>query len=156
MSDEASWADGYFLHRALSSLETVGSSKGDGWSTIREFWEALANDDVDREDAARWAQAIAKRVVNQNVFGAEAKERPKRALAALGLVGVQGEYRREREYMEMLEEFTKLLDEDKRHLRATRRKLAKHMLKNGFFLAWMNNRSSGLSSTLSKMRFPKK
>lgn len=156
MSDETSWSEGYFLHQALSSLETVGSSKGDGWTTIREFWEALAKGDVDREDAAQWAQAIAERVVKQNVFSAEAKERPERALAALGLVGVQGKYRREREYIQMLKEFGELVDEADRPLRIKGRGLAKHMMNNGYFEGKEEQQAIKAIEHIEKRLSPKK
>lgn len=132
MSKDAKGGDGYFLHRALSSLHTVGSSEGNGWNTIREFWEALALGHVDELEAACWAQEIARRVV-RDVLSAEAQERPKRALASIGLVGVEGTHLKESQYLQMYEEFRELVDEDKRSSRPTRRKLAEQMLKAGYF-----------------------
>lgn len=126
-------SDGYFSHRALSSLRSVGSGEGDGWSNIREYWTALADGDVDDREAARWAQEIAKRVVRDVLSVDDAQERQRRALASLGLVGVEGAHAKEREYLKMYAEFAELVDEDKRHLRPTRRRITQQMLDGGYF-----------------------
>lgn len=156
MSDEVIGDDGYFLHRALWSLRNVGSSKGDGWSTIREFWEALAKGDVDDKEAARWAREIALRVVGQNVFGVEARERPRRALASLGLVGFEGTHREESEHLQMLAEFSELIDEDKRHLQPTRRRIAQQMIKSGYFQGMTEQQAMKSIENIQRSLPPKK
>ncbi len=132
MSTENDPGDGYFLYRALSDLGHVAAGTGDGWSTIRKFWEALAEGNVDDLSAAQWGREIAKRVVH-DVLCAPPQERPKRAMAALGLVGAERIHQREREHLQMWAEFRELVDEDKRQLAPTRRKRARQMLDSGYF-----------------------
>ena len=132
MSAENDPGDGYFLYRALSDLDHVAAGTGDGWSTIREFWEALAKGNVDDLSAAQWAQEIAKRIVH-DVLPAPLQQRPKRAMAALGFVGAERIHQKEREHLQMWAEFRELVYEDKRKLAPTRRKRARQMLDSGYF-----------------------
>jgi len=124
--------DGLLLSRALSTLRAVGSSAGDGWAPVRAFWKALAEGDVDELDAARWAREIAERVV-MTVLDAEPQDRPRRALSALGLIGVERDHWREREYIRMYEDFRTLAQKDGRKFSLSRRQLAEQMLNNGLF-----------------------
>ena len=132
MSAENNPDDGYFLHKALWDLSHVATSKGDGWSYIREFWEALANGSVDERDAALWAREIAKRVV-YGVLAAPPQERPKRTMAALGFVGPERGHRRERDHVEMSEEFRVLAEANGRRRGTSRRQFAQGMLDRGYF-----------------------
>ena len=156
MSNEEIGDDGYFLHRALWSLRNVGSSNGDGWSNIHDFWEALAKGDVDDEEAATWAREIAKRVVDYNVFGVEANERPKKALASLGLVGSEGKHHREREYLEMFRDFRDLADQSTRHLWPSRRTIAQQMLRSGYFEGLTEEKAMKAIEYIQKTLPPKK
>lgn len=155
MSAESDPVDGYFLHRALSDLNHVATSKGDGWSTIREFWEALAEGNVDDLLAAQWAEEIAKRVV-RDVLGAQPQERPKRAMAALGFVGPERIHQKEREHLQISAEFGELVDEDKRHLTPTRRERARTMLSSGFFEGYSEQQIMKAIDYIEKNLPPKK
>ena len=124
--------EGYLLSQAISALRTVGSGVGDGWSYIREYWEMLAEGGTDPLDAASWAEEIAKRVV-RDVLKAEPEERPKKALVALGLVGVERGHRKEREYVYLYEDFRLLAKEAGHSSAATRRQFAQQMLDGGYF-----------------------
>jgi hypothetical protein len=155
MSAKNEPGDGYLLYRALSDLRHVAAGTGDGWTTIRQFWEALAGGNVDDLSAAQWAQEIAKRVV-RDVLGAQPQERPKRAMVALGLVGAERIHQREREHLQMLAEFGELVDEDTRQLRPTRRTLAKYMLDNGYFKGLKEAQAMKAIEYIEKNRPPKK
>jgi hypothetical protein len=155
MSTESDPDDGYFLHRALSDLEHVATSTGDGWSTIREFWEALAEGNVDDLLAAQWAQEIAKRVV-RDVLGAQPQERPKRAMTALGFVGNERIHQKEREHLQIWAEFRDLVDEDKRHLAPTRRQRARQMLNSGYFEGYSEQQVMKAIDYIEKNHPPKK
>lgn len=124
--------DGYLFSCALGALNTLGNSGSDGWSQIREFWEALAREQIDDEDAARWAQEIAKRVVD-NVLDADPLDRPRQALKALGLVGIEQDHRKEREYILMFEEFRSIAEQSSEGFKLSRRDFAQRMLNGGYF-----------------------
>ncbi len=132
MSDENKADDGYLLNRAIAALRTLGSSQSEGWDVIREFWEELANGRIDQQDAAYWAQEIAERVV-MNVMSAGPQDRPRKALAAIGLVAVAGDHRKEREYIQMYEEFRALAETEGRRFALTREEFAEQMLERGDF-----------------------
>lgn len=124
--------DGQLLSRALSSLRAGGSNAGDGWTPVRVLWKALADGDIDELDAARWAREIATRIV-EKVLDADAQDRPRLALAALGLIGVERDHWREREHVRMYEDFRILAEEDGQKFSLSRRQLAQQMLNKGFF-----------------------
>ena len=155
MSAESDPVDGYFLHRALSDLRHVAAGTGDGWSTIRQFWEALAEGNVDDLSAAQWAQEIAKRIVH-DVLPAPPQERPKRAMAALGFFGAERIHQKEREYLQMWAEFGELVDKDKRHSAPTRRKRAREMLSSGFFEGYSEQQAMKAIEYIEKNFPPKK
>lgn len=155
MSAESDPVDGYFLHRALSDLEHVATSTGDGWSTIREFWEALAEGKVDDLSAAQWAQEIAKRIVH-DVLPAPPQQRPKRAMAALGFFGAERIHQKEREYLQMSAEFGELVDREKRHLAPTRRQRARQMLNSGHFEGYSEQQVMKAIDYIEKNLPPKK
>ena len=154
MSAENDPDDGYFLYRALSDLDHVATSAGDGWSTIREFWEALAEGNVDDHSAAQWAQEIAKRVV-RDVLDAQPQERPKRAMAALGLVGTERIHQRERKHLQLHAKFGDLVDEDK-HQFPTMRNRAKQMLDSGYFKGYSEEQAMKAIEYIEKTLPPKK
>lgn len=132
MTPENESDDGLMLSRALSSLRAAGSTAADGWTPVRAFWKALADGNIDERDSASWAREIATRVV-QKVLDAEAQDRPRLALAALGLIGVERDHWSEREYVRMYEDFSVLAAEDGQRFSLSRRQLAQQMLNNGFF-----------------------
>lgn len=126
-------SDGYLISQALQALRVAGSSNSDGWTAIREYWVVLAKGGADPFEAARWAGEIATRVVT-GVFEAEPDGRPRAALKALGLIGVEGEHRKERDYILLREEFQELTKEAGRTAaKLTRKEFAQAMLNSGFF-----------------------
>lgn len=126
-------ADGFLFYKALHELRVLGSSKNEGWHHIRDYWKVLAGGGADPMDAAQWAQEIALRVV-KDVLDAQPDHRRAAALRALGLVGVEGDHRKERDYVLLHEEFGRLAEEAGRKFTPkTRRQFARHMLDSGYF-----------------------
>lgn len=137
MDFESQPDDGYKLHLALEALRTLGSSDGQGWAPIREIWSSIAAGRLCAMDAASWARAIAQRIT-EDVLDAEPEERARRALKAIGLVGIQRNDWAERRALKLLLDFEGLAVAPEnftgKPIRNGRRKrLLEYMRAHGFY-----------------------
>lgn len=105
--------DGYLIHLAEGALDREPPQRG----PIDAVWRAAADGKLPNADAARWAQIIGKRVVEQVInYNGPTDGRGDAAVYALGLRGRVDELYDERRALELVSDFLKLAKPREREL----------------------------------------